>query len=71
VVDGYKFPFVLKHHDLIFGFSQFGIFPIIDGYLHSFGAVLTGYMEDATSRSVLVAAEASLSDTSRIVNVRI
>ena len=69
MVDGNKLPFVLKHHDLIFGVPGFGVFPIIDGYLDCFGAVFTRHVEYSAAGCVLVAAEALLSDTGRVVDV--
>jgi hypothetical protein len=71
VVYGNKFSLVLKHHDLIFGVSIIRVLPIINGYLHGLGTVFFWHMKYATPRSVLVAAEALLSDAGRVVNVRI
>jgi hypothetical protein len=67
MIDGNKFAIVLEDHDLVLGVTICRVFPIINGYFDSFGAVFAWNMKYATSWCVLVQAFALRTHTIGII----
>jgi hypothetical protein len=69
MIGGDEFSFILEDHDLVLRISKFLISPVVYGYFRCLGAIFCWNMEDATSRHVLVATQAALSNMGGVVNI--
>jgi hypothetical protein len=56
MIDGNKLAIVLEDHDLVLGVTMIKVFPVVDRYFDSCGAVSARNIKYATSWCVLVQA---------------